>query len=111
MKPMIMTALAITPLLAIDKESAKRLDESATVLACGILSAQAAQAPNPTLQSVSTADASFTPTYRVTVVARTIKAINYNHRSGATEIGFRGTSLMPQASGDAKVEIHRTRQL
>jgi outer membrane protein OmpA-like peptidoglycan-associated protein len=40
----------------------------------------------------------------VTVVARTTKAINYNHRSGSTRIGFRGTALMPQAEGEAKVE-------
>jgi len=44
------------------------------------------------------------PIYRVTVVARSMKAINYNHRSGSTEIGFRGTSLMPAAMGEAKVE-------
>ena len=31
MKLMIMTALALTPLMAMDKESAKRLDESAAV--------------------------------------------------------------------------------
>jgi outer membrane protein OmpA-like peptidoglycan-associated protein len=37
-------------------------------------------------------------------VARTTKAINYNHRSGSTRIGFRGTALMPQAVGEAKVE-------
>src|SRR5215467_9248565 len=44
------------------------------------------------------------PLYRVNVVARTTKAINYRHRSGATKIDFRGTALMPQAKGDAKVE-------
>jgi len=44
------------------------------------------------------------PIYRVTVVARSMKAINYNHRSGSTEIGFRGTGLMPGATGEAKVE-------
>ena len=44
------------------------------------------------------------PIYRVTVVARSMKAINYNHRSGSTEIGFRGTALMPSATGEAKVE-------
>jgi outer membrane protein OmpA-like peptidoglycan-associated protein len=38
------------------------------------------------------------------VVARTTKAINYNHRSGSTMIGFRGTALMPLARGEAKVE-------
>jgi outer membrane protein OmpA-like peptidoglycan-associated protein len=44
------------------------------------------------------------PIYRVTVVARTTKAINYNHRSGSTKIGFRGTPLMPDARGEASVE-------
>ncbi|HZC36736.1 MAG TPA: hypothetical protein VE242_14030, partial [Chthoniobacterales bacterium] len=39
------------------------------------------------------------PVYRVTVVARTAPAINYRHRSGPTEVDFRGTDLMPQARG------------
>jgi outer membrane protein OmpA-like peptidoglycan-associated protein len=33
-----------------------------------------------------------------------MKAINYNHRSGSTHIGFQGTALMPAARGDARVE-------
>jgi hypothetical protein len=44
------------------------------------------------------------PIYRITVVARTTKAINYNHRSGSTKIGFRGTARMPRAQGEARVE-------
>jgi len=44
------------------------------------------------------------PIYRVVVVARTIKAINYRHRSESTKVDFRGTSLMPQAIGDADVQ-------
>ena len=76
---------------------------------CGILAAQAPQAPNPTQQSNATENAARMangsgPIYRVTVVARTTKAVNYNHRSGATRIGFRGTALMPEARGEAKVE-------
>ncbi len=47
------------------------------------------------------------PVYRITVVARTIKAVNYRHRSGTTKIGFRGTALMPAARGEAKVESKR----
>jgi outer membrane protein OmpA-like peptidoglycan-associated protein len=80
---------------------------SAVLLACGVLAAQSSQAPNPTQPSTSTQTpmaAGTVPIYRVTVVARTMKAINYNHRSGSTEIGFRGTSLMPLARGEAKVE-------
>ncbi|HEX4064924.1 MAG TPA: OmpA family protein [Acidobacteriaceae bacterium] len=43
------------------------------------------------------------PIYKVTVVGRDIPAINYFHRSGATKIGFRGTSLLPMAKGSAEV--------
>src|ERR1700676_3378206 len=38
------------------------------------------------------------------VVSRTTKAINYRKTSGSTKIIFRGTELMQQASGEAKVE-------
>jgi outer membrane protein OmpA-like peptidoglycan-associated protein len=44
------------------------------------------------------------PLYRVTVVARTTKAINYRHLSGPTKIDFRGTVLLPLGRGEAKVE-------
>ena len=47
------------------------------------------------------------PLYRVTVVARTTKAINYRHLSGPTEIDFRGTVLMPYSKGQARVESKR----
>jgi outer membrane protein OmpA-like peptidoglycan-associated protein len=46
------------------------------------------------------------PIYTITinVVARTTKAVNYQHRNGSTTIGFQGTPLMPAARGEAKVE-------
>jgi outer membrane protein OmpA-like peptidoglycan-associated protein len=44
------------------------------------------------------------PLYRVTVVARSTKAINYTHAKGSTPIDFKGTVLMPFAKGEAKVE-------
>ncbi|HXE89642.1 MAG TPA: OmpA family protein [Terriglobales bacterium] len=44
------------------------------------------------------------PVYRVTVVGRTTKAINYRHRGGSTTIDFRGTPLLPDGRGEAKVE-------
>jgi outer membrane protein OmpA-like peptidoglycan-associated protein len=44
------------------------------------------------------------PVYRASVTARTAKAINYQHRSGATKIDFRGTDVLPKARGEAKVE-------
>ena len=74
---------------------------------CGLVAAQSPQAPNPVQQSTENAArmaAGSTPIYRVTVVARTTKAINYNHRSGATKIDFRGTALLPEARGEARVE-------
>lgn len=79
------------------------------LLALGILAAQAPQAPNPNQQpagmgSASSQASGSVPVYRVNVVARTMKVINYAHRSGSTKIDFRGTALMPQATGEATVE-------
>src|SRR5271157_726189 len=74
---------------------------------CGLVAAQSSQAPNPVRQSTENEArmaAGSTPIYRVSVVARTTTAINYNHRSGSTRVGFRGTALMPEAQGAAKVE-------
>ena len=44
------------------------------------------------------------PVYRITVVGRTIKAINYRHRSAPTRLDFRGTSLASEAGGQAEVQ-------
>jgi outer membrane protein OmpA-like peptidoglycan-associated protein len=49
------------------------------------------------------------PIYRVTVIERTVKAINYQYRSEPTMIDFRGTVLMPKAKGEAIVESKRGR--
>src|SRR5712692_5372230 len=77
---------------------------SAFLTVCGALAAQSTQAPNPTQHSMPVNTGAPMPIYRVTVVARTMKAINYHHRSGATKIDFRGTPLLPKAHGEAKVE-------
>lgn len=45
--------------------------------------------------------------YRVKVVQRDLDAVNYLHRSGATTIGFKGTTLLPAAKGEAKVQSER----
>jgi outer membrane protein OmpA-like peptidoglycan-associated protein len=50
---------------------------------------------------------SHTPTFRVTVVSRTVPAVNYQHRSGPTHMDFAGTDLMPSADGWAKVNSKR----
>jgi len=78
----------------------------ATGLLFAALATLCAQVPNPTQQPgqspVDTGQPM--PVFRVTVVSRTIPAINYHHRSGTTQIDFRGTELMPAARGEARVD-------
>jgi outer membrane protein OmpA-like peptidoglycan-associated protein len=50
---------------------------------------------------------SSTPTFRVTVISRSVQAINYEHRSGSSKLDFAGTALMPSANGEAKVNSKR----
>src|ERR1700677_180557 len=47
------------------------------------------------------------PIYRVTVVSRSLEAVNYQHQGGPTPIDFQGTVLLPHAKGTAIVESHR----
>ena len=56
-----------------------------------------------TTQVVKTTTTQIT-TFRVNVVSRTVQAVNYRHRGGATKLNFAGTDLMPAATGEAKVE-------
>lgn len=44
------------------------------------------------------------PVFKAEAVSKSIASINYQYRSGATKIGFQGTSLLPEAKGEAKVE-------
>ncbi len=74
---------------------------STVVAVCGLLSAQTPQTQN---ENAARMAAGTMPIYRVTVTERTAKAINYQHRGGATKIDFRGTEFMPKARGEAKVE-------
>lgn len=46
-------------------------------------------------------------TFRVNVISRSVQAVNYRHRSGATKLDFAGTDLMPSANGDAEVNSKR----
>jgi hypothetical protein len=73
-------------------------------LSCGLLSAQSSQAANPTQEWIQSQPSASAPVYRVLVIERTMKAINYQHRNDSTTIDFSGTSLMPKAYGEAKVE-------
>jgi outer membrane protein OmpA-like peptidoglycan-associated protein len=64
-----------------------------------------AQAPAPAGQ-VQVQRSGDNPIYKITinVVERTTTAINYRHRGGATKVDFRGTPLLPESRGEAKVE-------
>jgi len=73
----------------------------ALLMVCGIVPAQQLQQQGGNAAGMA---AGTNPIYRMTVTARTAKAINYQHRSGATKIDFRGTVLMAKARGEAKVE-------
>src|SRR6266849_758702 len=79
-------------------------------LTAGIL--LSAQVPNPTQQVPNPNQGAPerlepTPVFRIEVVARTTQAVNYLHRGGSTKVDFKGTPLMPTASGSAKVESER----
>ena len=50
-----------------------------------------------------------TPTFRVNVIGRTTKAVNYHFRSGSTKVDLTGTDLMPNVHGSAKVESQKGR--
>lgn len=69
-----------------------------------------AQVPNPTtpppppVPAPSQQTYDNTPLYRIQVVGREIPAINYFQRKGVTTIGFTGTSLLPEAHGEARVQ-------
>lgn len=77
-----------------------------------------AQEPNPTAQTAPSNETNPNGNpierqdngiylYRVKVVQRDLDAVNYLHRSGSTSIGFKGTTLLPLAKGEAKVISER----
>ena len=85
----------------------KLLSLSAAVAAlfCVVVSTVEGQQPaNPT--QVQVQQSGTNPIYKITinVVERTTKAVNYRNRGGATKVDFRGTALLPEARGEAKVE-------
>ena len=47
------------------------------------------------------------PTFRVTVISRSVQAVNYKHRSGSSKLDFMGTDLMPSANGVAVINSKR----
>ena len=74
------------------------------LLALGITLSLSAMAQTNSQSTMALEPMEHTPTFRVTVVSRSIQAVNYKHRGGATKMDFAGTDLMPQARGEAKGE-------
>lgn len=74
------------------------------LLAVGIALTLSAFAQTNSQTAVVVEPMAHTPTFRVTVVSRSVQAVNYKHRSGASKVDFAGTALMPGANGQAKVE-------
>jgi outer membrane protein OmpA-like peptidoglycan-associated protein len=58
-------------------------------------------------QTLSVEPMSSMPTFRVTVVSRSVQAVNYQHRSGSSKLDFAGTDLMLGANGEANVNSKR----
>jgi outer membrane protein OmpA-like peptidoglycan-associated protein len=69
-----------------------------------MLTAESLQAANPKNEGVQNQSGKIMQDYRIILIERTMKAINYQHRNGSTQIGFSGTSLLPNAHGEGKVE-------
>jgi outer membrane protein OmpA-like peptidoglycan-associated protein len=58
-------------------------------------------------QSIALVPIGSVPTYVVSETSRTVEAIDYQHRSGASEVDLAGTALLPSAEGKAKVRSKR----
>jgi outer membrane protein OmpA-like peptidoglycan-associated protein len=83
----------------------KSLKAAVFIVVLGIATAAIGQQPaNPTQVQIQGGPEN--PLYKITVnvVERTTKAVNYRHRGSATKVDFRGTALLPEARGEAKVE-------
>lgn len=77
------------------------------LLAIGITLSLSAFAQTTSQPTLAIEPISPTPIFRVTVVSRSVQAVNYQHRSGATKVDFAGTDLMRSANGEAQVKSKR----
>jgi outer membrane protein OmpA-like peptidoglycan-associated protein len=77
------------------------------LLFAGIALSLSAVAQTTSQTSLTVEPMSPTPTFRVNVISRSVQAVNYRHRSGATKLDFAGTNLMTLANGEAQVNSKR----
>jgi len=80
--------------------------KSKLLLAVGITFSLSAFAQTNS-QDLTVQPTSAVPTFRVTVISRSVQAVNYEHRSGSSKVDFAGTDLMPSANGVAKINSKR----
>src|SRR5271163_1131562 len=80
--------------------------KSKLILAAGIMLSVSAFAQTSS-QQLTVEPMNTTPTFRVTVISRSVQAVNYEHRSGSSKLDFAGTDLMPSANGVAEVNSKR----
>ena len=73
------------------------------LFAAGIILSLSAFAQTNSQTSMAVGPTSPIPMFRVIVISRSVQAINYEHRSGASNVDFAVTDLMPRANGEAKV--------
>jgi outer membrane protein OmpA-like peptidoglycan-associated protein len=78
--------------------------KSTLFLVAGIILSLSAWAQTNSQTTLAVEPLSPMPTFHVTVTSRSVQAVNYKHRSGASKLDFAGTDLMPAATGQAKVE-------
>jgi len=71
------------------------------VLSVGAFAQQATQ------ETVTAVPGSRQKIYAVNITSRTVEAINYEHRRGATDVDLRGTALLPAAEAKVKVRTKR----
>lgn len=81
--------------------------KTSLLLAAGMTLSLSAFAQTNSQTTLSVEPMSTTPVFRVTVISRSVQAVNYEHRSGSSKLDFAGTDLMPSASGIAQVNSKR----
>src|SRR5579872_1665621 len=77
------------------------------LLAVGLTLSLSAFAQTNSQKTSAVEPLSPTPIFRVAVTSRSVQAVNYKHRSGASKVDFAGTDLMPAADGKAEVNSKR----
>jgi len=81
--------------------------KSKLLLAAGITLSLSAFAQTNSQTTLTVEPLTPTPTFRVTVISRSVQAVNYQHRSGSSKLDFAGTDLMPSANGVAEINSKR----